>query len=201
MRYVLLILVLISFSASAQLQGVYSRDGEVYSFHPEGTFDWIHVSSETTYGNGNFVVKGKQLELTFRKARLQHEVQVYEVKPSPNDKTIVEVRIMYSNGQPATGAAISFIQSTIRQFVNALGILKLELSDPPVTDKIIIEADGRQSFQAEIKLKGYNTLMAIVIDETNKYKENVTETLSFKMKRGKILLNRQSFKKAGLPKV
>jgi hypothetical protein len=197
MRYAFLILITISFTASAQLAGVYSRDGEVYSFHSnESTFDWIQITSETTYGNGDFIIKGKQLELKFKKARLQFEMQIDELKPSGNNKSIIEVRIMYSNGHPVTGASVTLLHSGIRQFVSELGVLKLELSNPLDQDKIIIEAGDRKSYEIPRTLRGYNTLLGIVIDETNQYRDDVVETYSFRKKRSKILLNRKAFIKS-----
>jgi len=196
MRFVVLIFALISFSAQAQLNDRYTRDGEAYNFHVEdNTFFWVKTAAETTYGNGHYKINGKKLELKFEKAELRLDFQINEVKPA--DKCIVEVRIMYSNGQPASGAVISLIQSGVRQGVDKLGVLKLELSNPSAEDKIVIELDGRKSFAFQIKLKGHSTLLGIVVDETVKYKENVTETLSIKIKRTKILLNGKAFQKVG----
>lgn len=196
MRFVLLVFILTSFCAHAQLNGAYIRNGEVYNFHTDGSFDWIKTEAEVSYGNGNYKVNGKKLELNFGKARLQLDIQLNESKPSNSPKSVVEVRIMYSNGQPIPQAKFTLVHSAISQYVNDQGILKLELSNPATEDKFQVDIDGRISSPVKIILQGYDTLLGIVIDETSKYKENMTETVMFKQKRGKILLNRKSFNKS-----
>jgi hypothetical protein len=196
MRFVLFIFILGSFSANAQLNGAYIRDGEVYSFHNNGSFDWIKTGSGISYGNGSYKLNGKKLELTFTKARLQFDVQLNESKPVNGDKSIIEVRIMYSNGQPTPQTKFTLILSQITQYLSDQGILKLELSKPLAEDSFMIDFGGRISSPLKIKLKGYDTLLGIVVDETAEYKENVTETFTLKQKRGKILLNGKSFGKS-----
>jgi hypothetical protein len=195
MRFILFSLLLISFTASAQLNGAYIRDGEVYNFHADGSFDWIKTDSEISYGNGDYKISGKKLELAFAKARLQFDMQLNETKPNNNDRSIIEMRCMYSNGQSTPRTRFILIQSNITQYLNDQGILKLELSKPLAEDKFVIEVNGRPSGPVKINLKGYDTLLGIVVDETSKYKENVTETVTFKQKRGKILLNKKVFNK------
>lgn len=196
MRFLLFTFLLTSFTVNAQLGGPYIRDGEVYNFHTDGTFDWIKTESETSYGNGHYKVKGKKLELVFEKARLQFDLQLNEAKANNNDKSIVEVRAMYSNGQATPRTKFTLLQSDITQYLNNQGILKLEISKPLADDKFIIDVSGRTSGPLKINLRGFDTLLGIVVDETIKYKENATETVTFKQKRGKILLNGKKFDKA-----
>ena len=193
MRLILFSLLLISFTASAQLNGAYIRAGEVYNFHNDGRFDWIKTESEISYGNGRYKIDGKKLELTFEKGRLQFDIQLNETKPAADSKSIVEVRVMHSNGQPTGQTKFTLIQSQISQYLGDQGILKLELSKPLPEDRFVIDLNGRSSSPVKIILKGYDTLLGIVVDETAKYKENVTETVTFKLKRGKILLNGKTF--------
>lgn len=195
MRFILFILLLTSFTVNAQLTGAYIRDGEVYNFHTDGSFDWIKTESETSYGNGYYNIHGKKLELVFEKARLQFDLQLDEAKANNSDKSIVEVRIMYSNGQATPRTKFTLLQSDITQYLNDQGILKLELSKPLTEDKFIIDVNGRASGPLKINLGGFDTLLGIVVDETTKYKENTTEMVTFKQKRGKILLNGKKFDK------
>lgn len=196
MRLLFLALVLTSFSAHAQIDGAYIRDGEVYNFHTDGSFDWIKTDLAVSYGNGNYKINGKKIELNFEKARLQFDVQLNESKPVSSDKSVVEVRVMYSNGQPTSQTKFTLTRSQISQYLSDQGILKLELSKPLSEDMFTIDVRGRISSPIKIKLKGFDTLLGIVVDETTKYKEDMTEIVTFRQKRGKILLDRKLFKRS-----
>jgi len=197
MRTIIVLLVaLSSLSAHAQINGAFSRDGEVYSFRKNGTFDWIQTTAtEITYGNGTYKINGKSIELSFERARLQPDIQLNESTPTTNTRSTVEVRIMFSNGRPVQRAKVTLVQSNIVNETNLEGISQIEVPDPPVNDKVEIELNGHRSAGIPITLKGNNALLGIVIDETTRYKDNQTEQLSFKNKRRKIKLNGMTFKK------
>ncbi|MEI9918517.1 MAG: hypothetical protein WDO14_06915 [Bacteroidota bacterium] len=184
--------LLISLCATAQISGGYSRDGEAYTFNADGSFSWMQVTDNVIYGNGTYKINGKKIELSFEKGRLQIDIQLNKVIPS--EQCTVEAMIMYSNGVPFTKASITLVQSGITEATTNAG-LQMRLSDPLLDDKLVIDADGRKSAPIPVKLKGNKTLLGIVIDETSMYKENVNETLSFKMKRGRIVLNKKTFRK------
>jgi hypothetical protein len=194
MRFALLVFIWISFSAYAQIEGTYTRDGEVYTFHHDSVFSWIKTGAEVSYGSGTYQLNGKLLELNFEKELLQYEFQVNESKLNNGDKSVVEVRIMYSNGQPVPQAKFTLTQSGITQYLNAQGILKLELSNALLIDNFVIAVNGRSSGPIRIKLRGYDTLLGLVVDETDKYKDDRRETHSFKKKRGRIKLDKKTFR-------
>lgn len=187
----------IAVNIQAQVDGNYTRDGEAYSFHKDGSFDWIKTSAlNVTYGNGAYKIEGKQLTLIFEKARLQPEVQLNESTVTPNEESVLEVRIMYSDGTPVRYSHITLLQSNIAETTNAQGVMKIEISRPLVSDRVVIDVDGRKSAGIPVVLKGHDTLLGIVIDRDIQYKENQSEPISFKQRSSRIKLNGKIFKRS-----
>ena len=87
------------------------------------------------------------------------EIQLNESRLNSSSKASIEIRAMYSNGNPVKGLIIKLVDSEIESETNQSGISTIKIDDALFKDHLKIN-----SAIIPIDLRGYDRIIAIVFD-------------------------------------
>lgn len=190
------LLLLISLSARGQrLANCYEavdESRESFCFFDETKFLWRQGNSS---GYGTFKADKDSVVLNFESVQRVYDLQLSESQPNNTINSHIEIRAMFSNGQPIPGVRVNLLYSRVNTETDDRGIARIDLIDPQLNDKISIHFNKDFSLPIDVKLRGFDSVFGIVVDDV-KYQENQKVSLPLtKQKRKKIKLNGVIFKK------
>lgn len=183
--------LLISSAAVAQkLNACYRSSEELFCFADDNSFFWQQGGN---MGAGIYRVRNDSIILTFDRVHRGFDIQIDESLPNSSNASRIEIHGIHVDGKPLVGVKINLANSKIHAVTDKSGIATIDIKDPLANDVITLSLDGVESSPFPKKIRGYNILVAVVLDNAIKYRDKQKVAFHFREKGQTIFLNNESF--------
>lgn len=182
---IVLLLLFTTASSLAQLfEGAFVGSDEGYYFNKQGEFSWFHQAGNAKeLGSGKYSLTNDSIKLIFGRAQRQFDIQAQSSGKNGTSDATVRVNAIRASGKPFRGLKFVLLKSNVTNETDRSGTAIVDIPNAIVKDNIHFELDGYRTIDLPIALKGFDSFIAVVVDDVTRYRENTVA--KFKLTRTK----------------